>query len=235
MIKSFTALFLNRDYFSRRNITICALLGIGLALFITIYDSVLEHDGLASLDGPIRTWVANNQSAGLTAGMKLITDLSAPLSISVITIIGAVIWYIRKKDFWRPALTLGAVAISLTASAIIKTLTARERPTITDLIDAHASVAYSFPSGHTIGAATLLLVLAYFYCAKAPSMRRFVITSLIFIVSIALVAFSRIYLGYHWLTDVTASIGLAFVVLAIAITIDTYAKPRKQITSSKEV
>lgn len=233
MIKSITSLFMNRDFFSRRNIVIAILFSIGLALFITIYDSVLEHDGLASLDGPIRAWVAENQSTRLTAGMNLISEISAPLSVSIITIAGAIIWYVRKKDFWHPALALGAVAIALIASAIIKTLTARERPTITDLINAHGSVAYSFPSGHTIGAATLLLVLAYFYCAKAPTIRRIFNVSLIVTTDIALVAFSRIYLGYHWLTDVTASIGLAFVILAIVIAADTYLKPRKQTTSSE--
>lgn len=218
---------------SRRNIAIALFLFVGLALFLTIYDSVLEHDGLASLDAPLRTWAAEHQNSRLTAGMQLISEISAPLSVGTVTVAGAIVWVVRKKDFWRPALAVGAVATALISSAIIKTLTARERPTVTDLIDAHAAVAYSFPSGHTIGAATLLFVLAYFYCAKAPSYRRIVNIAIILASDIALVAFSRIYLGYHWLTDVTASLGLAFVILAIVITIDTYAKPRKSAATSE--
>jgi membrane-associated phospholipid phosphatase len=36
----------------------------------------------------------------------------------------------------------------------------------------------------------------------------------------ALVALSRLYLGYHWLTDVVASIGLAFAVTGAVILAD---------------
>lgn len=226
-------IFKSRDFFTRRNIAIGILFSIGLILFFTIYDGILEQDGLASFDDPLRAWAAANQTPRLTALMQLITEISAPLSVSIITLTGAFIWAFRKKDFWRPTLAVGAVATALVSSAIIKTLTERERPTITDLLNAHASISYSFPSGHTIGAAALLLVLAYFFCAKAPTFKRISIAAFIVMTDIALVAFSRIYLGYHWLTDVTASIGLAFVILAIVIAIDTYAKPRKQIISSE--
>lgn len=225
----------NRDLLSRRNVVIGILFAIGVALFFTIYDSVLDGNGLASLDGPLRAWAVDSQNTRLSAIMRLITEISSPIAISFITIVGALVWARHKKDYWRPVLTVSAVGSALVASAIIKIATARERPTITDLVEANAAISYSFPSGHTIGAAVLLFVVAYFACAKAPTLHRIINWSLIVVTDIALVAFSRIYLGYHWLTDVTASIGLAFIILAIVIAVDTYAKPRfrRAISSTK--
>jgi len=41
------------------------------------------------------------------------------------------------------------------------------------------------------------------------------------------VAFSRLYLGYHWLTDVTASMGLAVAVTGIVILADGLRSARR--------
>ena len=234
MLEIIRAYFKKQDFFTKRNITIGALFIVGLSLFITIYDGVLEHDGLASLDAPLRTWASTVQSPELTTFMYYVSEISAPLSVALATIAGFIFWSMRYKEYWRPMLLAGAVGLALLTSAIIKTLTARERPTITDLINAHGSVSYSFPSGHTIGAATLLFVLAYFYCVKKPTWKRITIVGVLTMSAVALVALSRIYLGYHWLTDVTASVGLAFVILSIVIAVDTYIKPRKKVTSSEE-
>jgi undecaprenyl-diphosphatase len=224
----------NRHIFSKRNIIIVLLLSLGLTLFCTIYDGIREQEGLALLDGPLRTWIAQNQNAQMTTVMRLITDVSSPIGVSIITLVGAAIYSLRRKDYWRSTLTISAVTLALIMSAIIKTLTARARPTVTDLVDANAAISYSFPSGHTLGTAILVFVLAYFICARTPTLRRFIACALTASATIALVALSRIYLGYHWLTDVTASIGLALIILAVVITVDTYAPKLRRASTSKE-
>lgn len=221
--------------FSRRNIIIAALFIAGLALFLTIYDGVQEQEDLASFDSPLLAWMIANQNPRLTAGMRIITDVMSPIGVSIMTLFGSAIWAWRTKDYWRPALLTGAVAVAFVVSAIIKTFTARERPTLTDLVDANAAISYSFPSGHVIGTAVLLFVLAYFFCASNPTTRLVINWTTIVVTDIALVAFSRMYLGYHWLTDVVASIGLAMIVLSIVIAIDTYAKSLRRRATSKVV
>lgn len=219
---------------SRRNVVIIILFSIGCALFLSIYDGVQEQEDLASYDAPLLAWTIASYNPTLATVMRVITDLSSPLALSIFTLTAAGIWAWRKKQYRQPLLLILAMTLAYVTSATIKVFTARERPTVTDLIEAHATVSYSFPSGHTLGIAVLLFVLSYFFCAAIPTVRRVLIWTLITAAGIILVAFSRIYLGYHWLTDVTASVGLAFVILAIIITIDTYTPAwRRRKTISK--
>lgn len=234
-IASLRRLLSHPDIFSRRNIIIVILLGIGVALFFSIYDGVQEQEDLASFDAPLLAWTISYYNPHLAAIMRVVSDLSSPVALSIFTLVSAGVWMWRKKEIWRPLLLVGAMTVAYILSASIKIFTARVRPTTTDLLEAPAIFSYSFPSGHTLGIAVLLLVLSYFFCANMPTLRRVVPWALITCVSIALVAFSRIYLGYHWLTDVTASVGLAFIILAIVIAVDTYAPWRRRQTTSSKV
>ena len=78
----------------------------------------------------------------------------------------------------------------------------------------------SFPSGHTLGTATLLLVAGYLVCSRRRSVARLVGWGVATVVGTVLVAVSRLYLGYHFLTDVIAAIGLAVAVLGVVSIVD---------------
>ncbi|MDE2240614.1 MAG: phosphatase PAP2 family protein, partial [Rhodospirillales bacterium] len=74
--------------------------------------------------------------------------------------------------------------------------------------------AYSFPSGHATASAALYGFLVVLICREVGARARMLVT-LAAVLLVGAIAFSRLYLGAHWLSDVTA--GLAFGVAWVAL------------------
>jgi membrane-associated phospholipid phosphatase len=85
---------------------------------------------------------------------------------------------------------------------------------------------FSFPSGLVFGASDFFLIGAFLIASRRH--RRWV-TVLLFTVAAVMIAVqvaSRLSLGHHWLTDVTASVGLSMMITSLAIAVDTHATAR---------
>ena len=94
----------------------------------------------------------------------------------------------------------------------IKTLVNRSRP---DLWNTEWYSGSSFPSGHTLSAATFATALVLCVARIRPSSRYAAL--LLAIPWIGLVGLSRLVLGVHWPTDVLAAICVGvFIALAIS-------------------
>lgn len=115
----------------------------------------------------------------------------------------------KKKGF----VIFSTLFTSLIGMSVLKAIIKAPRPfqVLEEIKGKRVATAtgYSFPSGHTTGAAS-------FYSALAVSFRRRWVSTLCAI-AILLVGFSRMYLGVHWPIDVFG--GLA---LGITITFVTY-------------
>ncbi len=101
----------------------------------------------------------------------------------------------------RPRAVLQIVVASmggLTAELIVKRFFRRKRPTLLDHLEDVTST--SFPSGHSMAAASIYLTLAF---VKGRP-RDLVVAS----AAASAVATSRVYLGVHWPTDVIAGMVL---------------------------
>ncbi len=209
----------------RRLIAIVTLLIIGCGIFFFAYDSMREGNDLARLDMPVLQWVIAHRSPDMTAFMQLVTNIVAPVPFALVIVLGTVAWAIWKKELWRPSLLVGAMGLTLGISSLIKNLIERSRPPHIDMV-LPLELDYSFPSGHTLGIAVYLLVLGYLLYSRRRSPRFLAAWIPASVFAIGLVAFSRLYLGYHWITDVTASVGLSLVILAVIVLVDT-CKPSK--------
>jgi membrane-associated phospholipid phosphatase len=77
--------------------------------------------------------------------------------------------------------------------------------------------SFSFPSGHTAGAATLVLIIAYLVWNGPRGRRRLMALAVGSVLIIALVGGSRLYLGYHFVTDVLAGACLRLVTLGLVV------------------
>ena len=111
------------------------------------------------------------------------------------------------------------MVIAAATSVILKSVIKDPRPPQLDMVPLFET-DFSFPSGHTIGMAVFLFVLGYLIYSRHFSTMRFWVWIIIAVVGTGLIALSRLYLGYHWLTDVVASLGLALIILVIVIFVD---------------
>jgi undecaprenyl-diphosphatase len=96
----------------------------------------------------------------------------------------------------------------------LKHLYGRARPELVP----HGSYVYSasFPSGHSTMAAATYLTLATIIASLEPRRATKTLIYVLALLMMALVGFSRIYLGVHWPSDVLAgwSLGTGWAMLA---------------------
>ncbi|MGO4492411.1 phosphatase PAP2 family protein [Arthrobacter sp. 2YAF22_2] len=199
------------------------LLVAGEAVFWLMLAAVQTNSGPALLDGGVHAALVEGRSALATAVLAAVSTVTSPTWMTAIGGLVALGWATRKREIWRPALLLGAMVATFGASTIIKHQVARARPSAADFLMGPDD-ALSFPSGHTFGIGVFALVLVYLLLggAGARTVRR---STAVLAYSAAalgtlLVAFSRLYLGYHWLTDVVASMGLAVAITGLVVLVD---------------
>ncbi|MDP5226566.1 MULTISPECIES: phosphatase PAP2 family protein [Arthrobacter] len=162
--------------------------------------------------------------------LSLVTTLTGPTWMSVITGVVGFGWILLRREWRRPLLLMGAMAVAVTASSLIKHELSRARPDPAFMV-LGLEPSPSFPSGHTLGSAVFALTLAWLLVAHSrrrttTPARTAVVAFGLAALFAAVVGYSRIYLGYHWLTDVLASAGLSLVVLAGVMAVDVWLSRR---------
>lgn len=199
---------------------------VGLALFAGLLDSVREADDVAAFDRPVLAWLVASRGAPVTAVLRAVTFISGPLVLPVVVAVVCLVWGLVRGQWWRPLLLAGAMAGSSALSLLVKGLVARPRPPVGTMFVPGAQTTASFPSGHTLGAATLLFVAGYLVVSRRPTVLRLVGWGIGALAGAGLVGLSRLYLGYHFLTDVLAALALAVAILGIVSIIDRLPRPR---------
>ncbi|MBN9130545.1 MAG: phosphatase PAP2 family protein [Paenarthrobacter ureafaciens] len=196
-----------------------ALFVAGDAIFWLMFAAVLSSSGLATLDGTVHTLLVDSRSPLVNGFLSAVSGLTSPTVTSIAAGLIAVVWAAWKRELWRPAVLLGAMVVSVVLATVVKLEVTRSRPPSTDFL-LGPDDALSFPSGHTLGASVLAFVLAYLLCSRSGTRTTTVLAYGAAAVLTLLVAYSRLYLGYHWLTDVVASLGVALGVLGLAVFVD---------------
>ena len=152
---------------------------------------------------------------------EMMRDFTALGGVGVLTLLTiAACGYLILLHKWRVALSVVlAVAGGVLMSQLIKAGIDRPRPDLV-LHGSYVSTA-SFPSGHSMMAATVYLTLAAMLARVHPRWRSraYLIGCAISIV--LLVGISRVYLGVHWPTDVLAgwSVGAGWAIGCWSLTV----------------
>ncbi len=172
-------------------------------IFGNIIEDLLEGDPSLAVDRAAYLYLRALRSPGRDTVMIAITELGDSLVVTTLAIAVAVCLGLKKA--WRPlAYWLIAIGGGSILNTVIKVALHRQRPI--DLYHAGWD-AFSFPSGHSTTNAVLYGFLAILLTAEiSRGWRRLLVWATACLV--LLIAFSRMYLGAHWLSDVVG--GLTF-------------------------
>jgi undecaprenyl-diphosphatase len=186
---------------------------VGLIASLVVLGSVAEGvrtQEVFALDTWATPFLHGIASPGMDALMNTVTEIGSSLVIVPILIV--VIAGLLSKRRYGAGLFLGAATGgSLVLQGTMKLFFARPRQ---QLPWARVLPDYSFPSGHTMNA--LIFYVAVALILWSVFGRRPGLAALVIAVVIALaVGVSRIYLGYHYLTDVVGGLlaGIAWLLV----------------------
>ena len=182
-----------------------ALLGIGVRVWAPGFD-------LQALQA-----IAGHRDATLTTIAGIVTDagsfaLLAPLSIA----------FLLLRRWKRPSDDIALLVIAAGSAAlpsVVKLIVARPRPTLEHL--AHLTTL-SFPSEHTTQAAAVYLTIAIMLSKGLNRGWRELVVVVGLLIALA-VAWSRVYLGVHFPTDVIAGLLLGW---SWALLVFHWARPK---------
>ena len=184
------------------------------AAFALIAASVWTTAPILKQDLQVSVFLHTHNNPVFTAFLYAITQLHSPLGMTIMAVaLGIVLWR-QGHHYWTLSLAL-AVPGGMLVNTAIKYIFHRSRPTWDDPLFVLSSA--SFPSGHTAGATLFYgFIAAYMVWNTKEAWRQAVIVAgCVFMV--ALVGFSRIYLGVHYLSDVLAAMSMSIVWLVICL------------------
>jgi undecaprenyl-diphosphatase len=192
-------------------------------LFALIAANIAAGDPLARLDVHVSSWLAAHRTPALTLLMLAVTHTHGPAAICAYASMMAVVLYRKAQRRWLLALGF-AVPVGLAINVALKYLFRRSRPVFDEPLMTVAT--YSFPSGHTAGTTLLYGVLAAYIVSHTRSTPVRTAGVLGWVCAVALVAFSRVYLGVHYLTDVIAAAAWSSAWVALCLLVTSHIRLR---------
>jgi membrane-associated phospholipid phosphatase len=174
-----------------------------LTVVVVLVVGLLIASGPTAIDSAVMESLESERSAGLTSFASGLSTVFSPVLVPVWALIvaGLLLWRDRRLE--RAATVLASVAGAAAVAEVLKLIVGRSRPPAADQLPAYEA-ALSYPSGHVTGTAALLISVAIVFTRDNRSARIAALAAALGMTII--VAWTRLYLGVHWFTDVTAAI-----------------------------
>lgn len=186
------------------------MLGLAsLALLLIVSQLTLTTGLLTPYDQAAADWLQQLRhpvSDGFMVAVTLIGD--PPVLISAATL--AVLVMVFRGFYAAGWHVAGAALLTSVAVWLLKDATAVARPELV----LQPPVSQAYPSGHATGITVMCSLLASFVARETRPGNRWQYY-LLFSVPIVLTAFSRVYLGVHWMTDITAGVLLGLTIAGL--------------------
>jgi membrane-associated phospholipid phosphatase len=186
-------------------------------LFVALAIGVINGGALVRLDQSTANALHAyaSKASSLTEFFRIIGFPGSLVALALVGVLVAVALLVRRSWLtsvaWLVAV-LGGEALNL----LLKDLFARPRPSFEHPLVVETS--YSFPSGQAMESLVVYGMLAYFAVLTLRSQRMRVVSVGGAAVVVALIGFSRVYLGAHYVSDVVGGFAAGGAWLSAVIT-----------------
>ena len=179
---------------------------VSLAGYLTLAVFAAQQQFFAA-DYGTRVWVRLLEYEALQLPFTVVTQLGDKAGlIPLIVLATLLLWRVNRR--WAlalPVIMTGAWAIQIVA----KWSANRPRPNLDP---------WGFPSGHVLSLVVFFGLIAYLIATASRRRRRWrLLACAVCVGTVAVVAFSRLYLDKHWLSDLAGglTVGMAYLLLVI--------------------
>jgi membrane-associated phospholipid phosphatase len=196
----------------------------GLVLVLTwLAIGVHVHGWVTAFDAPTASWIGNSvhRSHVLDEASLITARLGTPVKVAAAGLIGGALLAWRARSLRPGVVVIGTLAGAVLANNAIRAVIYRPATEAEIQVSPLLSTGHHpFPSGHVAGIGALLGIIAASIAIGRSRTVQALLTVLVG-AGVVIVAFSRLYLGHHWLSDVIGGALLAgvFVILGtVALT-----------------
>ncbi len=212
-------------FFDRKFLSVFFTYLLFLVVLLGFSYILLGFDATDKIDGKIQESIFSLRGDALTQVMIYITNFADTIIIFSLSFLIFLYFIFRKKyEFLFGFLTSSVVAALI--FYFVKLLFAKARPSSENALI--VINGFSFPSGHTMIAVAFYGILAYFVFVSSKNNFEKAAAILISVAIMLLIAFSRVYLGVHWPSDVFASFIFSGIWLGFLIHLLELKRNKKQ-------
>jgi membrane-associated phospholipid phosphatase len=187
---------------ARAGLAAWVVVALAAAAFAALAWSIAADSWTVPMDEACVQWLHSHRDDTGIAAMALVSRLHSPGMIAIWSVLFAAVLAMRRERQWLVTLAL-AVGGGMLLNDALKLAFHRARPHFADSLDVLGS--YSFPSGHTADSTVFYGVLAAYLFARFAHRPARMAVAMGAVVAVAAVAFSRVYLGAHYPSDVIAA------------------------------
>lgn len=186
---------------------------ICLAVFVYLAADVTLGGPLSAMDPQVTESFVASRGQMPTDLAFIFTSLgSTPVMVGLGLVVVVILVLEQHRDWalWFFLVNASGYFVSHGAKLVF----ARQRPDQALLL-ADPETTFSFPSGHSFSAAAFFGALTLLVAASSRARSRKIMVSAVFLLVATAIGLSRIYLAYHWLTDVLGGWALGFAWVAV--------------------
>lgn len=183
-------------------------------VFASLAEDLVNQETLTKVDPIFGSWLVARTTLPGDHVFAMVTFLGNALIISIGTgLIG--FWLARQRNWKKLILLFSSVAGGALLNLVLKNIFQRTRPAIPGAY--MAETGFSFPSGHSMISLVFYGMVAYLALSYEKNKKWKVLIIAGALLICALIGFSRLYLGVHFLTDVLAGWAAGGLWLAVCI------------------